>query len=105
MYGEYGQREHELRFTNEPHPRETQVVDKGLWSTTLQKWIRFKVSTAALREMERKGGLDEYILFTDEKDLGGPNSVGVLFKRGLQEALLKQSSTTTEEKQRHALLE
>jgi hypothetical protein len=48
----------------------------------LEKWVRFKVSKAALREMERRGGLDEYIMWLSDEQLGGEGSVGVVFKRG-----------------------
>jgi hypothetical protein len=60
MYGNYGG-----KMTSLPLAHLCNVQDKGLWSVILQKWIRFKVSPVALREIERKGGLDEYMLLTD----------------------------------------
>lgn len=46
----------------------------------LQKKVRVKVSGPALREIDRKGGLDEYVMFTSEKDLGGSGSVGTTLR-------------------------
>lgn len=45
----------------------------------------------ALREIERRGGLDEYLLLTPDHLLGGPQSVGVLFKRQLETALKQRN--------------
>jgi hypothetical protein len=56
------------------------VHEKGLYSNVLQKWVKFKVSSPALREIDRKGGLDEYILLTDIQELGGVNSAAGAFR-------------------------
>lgn len=87
----YGQYEPNGLHTNQPHPRQAHVIEKGLYSVILQKWIRFKVSSAALHEIDRKGGLDEYILLTSDEDLGGAESVGAVFKNGLRLALAERN--------------
>ncbi|KAI3647113.1 hypothetical protein MP228_007334 [Amoeboaphelidium protococcarum] len=74
-----------------PSPKQCNVIDKKLWSVILQRWVRFKISSAALREIDRKGGLDEYFLLTEDEDLGGAGSVSVQFKQMLQSKLNKVS--------------
>lgn len=80
-----------MEWTCTPHPAILQMYEKGLWSVILQKWIRVKVSACALREIDRKGGLDEYILLSSDDQLGGEGSVGVLLKHGLQAALKERN--------------
>jgi len=42
---------------------------KRLWSRILQCWLRFNMTTRALKCVDKLGGIDEYILFTPEKKL------------------------------------
>lgn len=42
------------------------VQRKRLWSQILQCWLRFNVTTHALKCIDRKGGIDEYLLETKE---------------------------------------
>lgn len=37
------------------------VQDTSLYSETLKRWIKIRVSTAGLRTVEHKGGLDSYL--------------------------------------------
>lgn len=83
----YGQYEEDKPLTNLPPVRLCNVHEKGLFSSIMQKWIRFKVSSAALREIDRKGGLDEYILKTSLNNLGGESSVGGVFRALLEKEL------------------
>lgn len=80
-----------LKHTSLAPVRQCHVYEKELWSMILQKSVRFKISAAALREIDRKGGLDEYILLTSDEELGGTGSVGVIFKRGLERALKQRN--------------
>lgn len=82
MYGKYGD-----IYTNLPSSRECNIFDKELWSVILDKKVRLKVSESALREIDRKGGLDEYIMHTDDTDLGGKGSVGVVLKELLRKRI------------------
>ncbi|CAG8618093.1 7812_t:CDS:1 [Ambispora leptoticha] len=41
-----------------------------LWSETFKRWTKIKVTTAALRTIDKKGGLDRYLLTTKDELLG-----------------------------------
>ena len=45
------------------------VHNKRLWSESLQKFVSFKVTTSALRDMDKVGGLDEYVLRIKPEDI------------------------------------
>lgn len=97
MYGEYPASttldddadQPTLRTSMAPR-KQTNTVDKKLYSMILKKMVRVKVSPVALREIDRKGGLDEYILLTSDEDLGGEHSVGVRLKALLKEKLVQE---------------
>lgn len=44
------------------HPN---IQRKRVFSQALQEWIRLKITTSTLRDMESSGGLDAYILKQD----------------------------------------
>lgn len=44
------------------HPN---VINKRVWSEGLEDWVRFKMTTAALRAIDRVGGIDNYVLGLD----------------------------------------
>lgn len=46
------------------------IQDKRLWSETLATFIKAKVSTSALRTMDKLGGLDRYLAKTRSEKLG-----------------------------------
>ncbi|CAM9554567.1 unnamed protein product [Heterosigma akashiwo] len=50
--------------------------NKRLWSDALDDWVRFKVSTHALRCIDKAGGLDNYLINTK-----GLNSISGLKAR------------------------
>ena len=57
---------------------------KRLWSRILQCWLRFKLTTRALKCIEKVGGIDEYILFTPEKkmnSIAGMNAKKMLLSK------------------------
>ncbi len=45
------------------------VKDTGLYSETLKRWIRVRISTNGLRTIEHKGGLDAYLANTAKTKL------------------------------------
>ena len=45
---------------------------KRLWSASVQDWFRVKVSTKALRCIDKAGGLDNYVLKLKRSDLLDP---------------------------------
>ena len=59
------------------------VQRKRLWSQTMACWLRFNVTTHALRCIDKAGGIDAYLLRTPETKL---NSIaGANAKRMLQD--------------------
>ncbi|CBQ71833.1 related to MRPL24-mitochondrial ribosomal protein, large subunit [Sporisorium reilianum SRZ2] len=46
------------------------IQSKKLWSDTLEQFVRAKVSTSALRTMDKLGGLDRYLANTRGEKLG-----------------------------------
>mmetsp|Transcript_4366 Transcript_4366/g.13635 ORF Transcript_4366/g.13635 Transcript_4366/m.13635 type:complete len:162 (+) Transcript_4366:367-852(+) len=42
---------------------------KRFWSRILQCWLRFNVTTRAMRSIDKAGGIDEYVLFTPNAKL------------------------------------
>lgn len=48
---------------------EPNIKDTSLYSESLQKWIRIRVSAAGLRTVEHKGGFDAFIMGTAKTKL------------------------------------
>lgn len=42
---------------------------KKLWSDSLDRWVQLRVTTYALRSIDKAGGLDNYLLHPKRKDL------------------------------------
>lgn len=61
------------------------VQKKRLWSATLQEFLRFHVTTYALRCIDKAGGLDNYLLQTPDKKL--QSEEGMAAKLRIQEAI------------------
>ncbi|EOR01347.1 hypothetical protein E3P92_01520 [Wallemia ichthyophaga] len=57
------------------------IQNKRLFSDTLQDFVKMKVSTKALRSIDRFGGLDNYLLKTSDDKLG-------LYGRALRRSIL-----------------
>lgn len=51
------------------------MQNKRLWSEALDDWVRFKVTTRALKEIDNIGGIDNYVLALDEKSVSDSNYV------------------------------
>lgn len=45
------------------------VINKKVWSETLNDWVRFNMTTAALKGIDNEGGIDNYILGLDERSV------------------------------------
>ena len=43
------------------------MQNKRVWSDALSDWVRFKITTKALRAVDNVGGIDNYILSLDER--------------------------------------
>jgi hypothetical protein len=51
------------------------VQNKRVWSDALNDWVRFKITTKALKEVDNVGGIDNYILSLDERQVADSNYV------------------------------
>lgn len=51
------------------------VINKRVWSETLDDWVRFKMTTTALKEIDKIGGIDNYILNLDNKSVSLSNYI------------------------------
>ena len=51
------------------------VINKRVWSDALNDWVRFKMTTKALKEIDNIGGIDKYLLALDEKSVTDSNYV------------------------------
>ncbi|ORX52014.1 hypothetical protein DM01DRAFT_235485, partial [Hesseltinella vesiculosa] len=60
------------------------VQTKKIYSDALQRFFQLKVTTAVLRTIDKKGGLDKYLLETKDKNLASTKAVE------LKTLLLKQ---------------
>ena len=54
------------------HPN---VINKRVWSETLDDWVRFKMTTTALKEIDKIGGIDNYILNLDNVSVANSNYI------------------------------
>eukprot|EP00887_Chlorella_sp_A99_P004307 scaffold15.g4307.t1 len=63
------------------------VQNKRLWSGILGRMVPLRVTTAALRNIDKAGGLDEYILGTSEEKLD--SEAGLQLKAELLQRLDK----------------
>jgi ribosomal protein L28 len=51
------------------------VINKRVWSETLGDWVKFKMTTTALKEIDKIGGIDNYILALDNKSVSLSNYI------------------------------
>lgn len=51
------------------------VINKRVWSFALDDWVRFKMTTSALKAIDRYGGVDNYLLNLEEEDVRESNYV------------------------------
>eukprot|EP00904_Undaria_pinnatifida_P000350 jgi/Undpi1/10315/HiC_scaffold_28.g12766.m1 len=82
-----------ISFSNKKNRRtwKPNVQKKALYSEVLDDWVKFHLTTYALRCVDRAGGIDKYLLKTPDKWL---NSVeGSNAKRQIQETLAARISS------------
>ena len=70
------------------------VQQKRLWSDALAASLPLKVTTAALRDIDRMGGLDNYILRSTPKELGSLK--GENLRHQIKGALNKRAADAAE---------
>jgi large subunit ribosomal protein L28 len=63
---------------------EPNLQNVTLQSETLRRKVGLRVSTRAIRTVQKKGGLDAFLLETADKDLG---TAGLRLKRQIRKAL------------------
>ncbi len=51
------------------------VIGKRVWSESLNDWVRFKMTTAALRAIDHYGGIDNYLLCLDKKSVADSKKI------------------------------
>ena len=56
------------------------VHRKRLFSYTLDTWVRFQVTTTALREIDTVGGIDNYLMKLDDKSVERSNYVNKMHR-------------------------
>lgn len=53
------------------------MQNKRLYSEVLDEMVRFRVTTSALRWIDKAGGLDQYLLNTPEKKINSDRGLEV----------------------------
>ena len=73
------------------------MQNKKLWSDALDRWVQLRVTTYALRSIDKAGGLDNYILNPKRADLD--SEVGQRLKELIVErlAVLEEEAAAAEE--------
>ncbi|TIB74807.1 hypothetical protein E3Q22_00025 [Wallemia mellicola] len=66
------------------------IQNKRLFSDSLQDFVKMKVSTKALRSIDRMGGLDNYLMKSSDDKLG-------LYGRALRRSVIDKRLEKTEE--------
>ena len=51
------------------------VIDKRVWSDSLDQWVKFKMTTRALKEIDNIGGIDNYIMALDKRSVNDSNYI------------------------------
>jgi ribosomal protein L28 len=62
------------------------VQNKRLWSDALDRWVPFKVTTAAIKAVDYYGGVDNYLLALDDR-LVDPSNYITKVRREISTAL------------------
>lgn len=74
------------------------VQNKNLFSATLSKFIEVKVTTAVLRTIDKKGGLDKYLLETKDKNLFSEKALELKTKISNQQKIQAKAIARAEAK-------
>lgn len=71
---------------------EPNVQNKRVWSEALDDWVRFKITTKALKEADNMGGIDNYIMSLDNAAVEKSNYItkmrGLIGSRMYHQGLL-----------------
>ncbi len=51
------------------------MINKRVWSFALDDWVRFKMTTTALKQIDKYGGVDNYLLSLDEASVSDSNYI------------------------------
>ncbi|KAI7878511.1 hypothetical protein K492DRAFT_149414 [Lichtheimia hyalospora FSU 10163] len=70
------------------------VQSKKLYSATLDRFLDLKVTTSVLRTIDKKGGLDQYLLETRDKNLCSDKALEI--KSVILKELKKNKKVTAE---------
>ena len=70
------------------------VISKRVWSDALDNWVRFKMTTRALKEIDNSGGIDNYLLALDNESAAKSNYVTKM--RGIIASTLFHRGTLSE---------
>lgn len=67
---------------------------KRVYSELLEEMIPMRVTTTALRTMDKKGGLDGYILGTRDQDLKSEFAIALKARLRAAKAAMERTATT-----------
>lgn len=70
-----------------------------MYSETLSKFIEVKVTTSVLRTIDKKGGLDKYLMETKDKNLFSEKALELKAKIRNQQKIQAKAVAKTEAKQ------
>lgn len=73
------------------------VQVKNYYSDILERNLRLRVTTSAIRTIDKYGGQDEYILRVNKAYLGYENSIGIR----LREEMLQRVNTTLKQTEKN----
>lgn len=74
------------------------VINKRVWSDALDDWVRFKMTTTALKAIDNVGGIDNYLLSLDEASVKDSNYITKI--RGLVATALFHKGLLSEKNER-----
>jgi len=68
---------HQISFSKKKNKRKwyPNVQKKRLWSETLDHWVKFNITTVAMKAVDHYGGIDNYVLALDEKSVADSNYI------------------------------
>ncbi|KAJ2781511.1 hypothetical protein H4R18_002837 [Coemansia javaensis] len=69
----------------------------SLYSAALDTMLRINVTARVLRTIDKKGGLDRYLLATKDKNIG--SEFGIRLKQRLQRAIARQQQQQEQQEQ------
>jgi len=88
-----------ITFSNKKTRRtwKPNTVRKQVYSDLLEKKLKIRMTTSVLRTIDKKGGIDNYILYTRDKDIG--SKFGLELKEEMKMAFEKKTGKKFDAKQ------